>query len=113
MGSPAMNLLPAKVQGGQIVVAGHSLPAPSGLAEGQDLTFGIRPEHVRLGAGVEGRVTLVEPTGSETVVTVDLAGHPVTALLRERQTLRPGEPVAVSLATGDHHLFDAATGRRI
>jgi len=108
-----MNLLPAQVQGGHVVVADHSLPAPQGLAEGHELIFGIRPESVQVGQGVPALVTLVEPTGSETVVTAELAGHAITVLSRDRQSLRVGQTLDVSPAGGEHHLFDAETGLRL
>ena len=113
MGSPAMNLLPARVAGGRIVLADLAIPAPAGLAEGRAVTVGIRPEAVRLGMGVEARVTLVEPTGSETVVTAELDGHPVTVLCRDRQILHPGQTVQLSIAGGESHVFDGETGRRL
>ena len=41
MGSPAMNLLPAEVSGGALLVAGQRLPVPPGLREGQKADLGV------------------------------------------------------------------------
>jgi glycerol transport system ATP-binding protein len=52
IGSPGMNFLPARWQGG-IEVAGHALgaaQAPAALASGGDFMLGVRPEYVALSA---------------------------------------------------------------
>lgn len=110
MGSPAMNLIPAAVKGGILTVAGQSLPC--GLADGP-VTFGLRPGDIAIGLGVEGRILVVEPTGSETHLSVDVHGQVVTVVTRSRQGFQPGAPLALDLSSRNAHLFDAGTGRRI
>src|SRR5688572_29454780 len=46
IGSPAMNLLPGRQQGGQFHIDGAALDVPPGV-EGE-LTLGLRPEHAQL-----------------------------------------------------------------
>ena len=111
MGSPAMNLLPARVAGGRLTVAGQVLDG-TGLPEGA-LTFGIRPEDIALTPGEAARVEVIEPTGSETHLTLDLGGEALTVVTRERQALTPGDRIGVAFDRRRAHLFDAGTGRRI
>lgn len=47
IGSPGMNFLPARASGGAVEVAGHRVPAPRALDDG-DLKLGVRPEYVSL-----------------------------------------------------------------
>src|SRR5665213_2088898 len=46
IGSPAMNLLPGRVEAGGIAVAGAVLPAAGGGEPGRSVTVGLRPEHL-------------------------------------------------------------------
>ena len=117
IGSPSMNFIAGQIEGGVFRAdEGFSLPLPVGAtaADGQKVTYGLRPEHIRLdGAGVEARVHVVEPMGSETQVVADLGGHTLTCLFRERISARPGETIRVVPDTGFTHLFDAETGMRL
>jgi len=47
IGSPGMNFLPVRASGGAIEVAGHRVPAPRALDDGE-LKLGVRPEYVSL-----------------------------------------------------------------
>src|SRR5690348_11766321 len=68
IGSPAMNFLPARANGGGIALgSGFSVPAKRQLKENQEIILGIRPEHLEIAQdGFEAEVIVVEPTGSET-----------------------------------------------
>ena len=81
IGSTPMNLLDAVVQGGRISVAGVSLPMPESAAglvnDGDDVTFGVRPEYLefrtdQIGGSVPGEVVVVENLGSSSLVSLDL-----------------------------------------
>ncbi|WP_304524587.1 ABC transporter ATP-binding protein [Dactylosporangium sp. AC04546] len=68
IGSPAMNLLPVTVQGGQAPIDGGAPVAAAGVPDGPAL-LGVRPEKVRLAAtGLPARVVVVERLGAETIV---------------------------------------------
>jgi glycerol transport system ATP-binding protein len=95
IGSPGMNFLPCRVEGGALVIgereAGevHRLPLPGPLAEAAAaragaLVLGIRPEHVRVaaGAGVAGAgpalpvaVSRVDDLGRTQIISGTLAAH--------------------------------------
>ena len=114
IGSPAMNLMDARGEGAAVRLAsGVTLPVAT-EAEGA-VVFGIRPEHLELvedGPGtIEAKVSVVEPTGSETIVfarTSDAREGEIVAVFRERHPLRPGETIHLRPLGG--HVFDAATG---
>jgi multiple sugar transport system ATP-binding protein len=116
MGSPAMNILPAKAIDGSILVAGvATVSAKKGVAPGTDISYGIRPDHISIGGAnaVRAEVLVVEPTGSETHVTARLARHEITIVSKERLDIRPGSQLLVSLESEHAHLFDRASGVRI
>jgi multiple sugar transport system ATP-binding protein len=116
IGSPAMNFLKGKVDGGAFRSEhGTSLPLPStrGVSEGSPIVYGIRPEHFQLNGGVPARVSVIEPTGSETQVMAEFAGTPIIAAFRERVLARPGETIQITPDPAMVHLFDAATGLRL
>jgi multiple sugar transport system ATP-binding protein len=77
IGSPAMNLLPARVAGGRLVIEGAppiGLPWP-GLREGDEVTLGLRPEKMIPNPErpwAEAEVTLAEHLGGETILYLRL-----------------------------------------
>ena len=129
IGSPAMNLLDATAENGRVRLASGAVLPVATDASGP-VVFGIRPEHLALvgpSSGIEGAieatVSVVEPTGSETIVFARTAGARAThgeereedggdgeivAVFRERHPLRPGE--TIHLAPQGGHVFDARTG---
>jgi len=114
IGSPAMNLLKGRPgNGGFEAEGGGVLPMPA-HANGAAGVYGIRPEHFRLDPnGLQARVQLVEPTGSETQVLMRLGETPVSGAFRERITAGPGDTIGIAPDMDLVHLFEAGTGRRI
>ncbi len=120
IGSPAMNFLDGKLSAnGSAYVQtaqGSKLPLktmPQGSA-GQDVVYGIRPEHFELGeGGLNAEVVVVEPTGSETQVVARLDGHEIIAVFRERQNVKPGDRIPLRPRADAAHLFAKDTGKRI
>ncbi|MGQ0662879.1 MAG: ABC transporter ATP-binding protein [Pseudomonadota bacterium] len=122
IGSPAMNFLSGTLSryGGaaRVELAGGAaidVPATAG-ADGQRVIFGIRPEHLSLGAngaGLTAEVLVVEPTGAEIQVVAEMAGMQISALFTERHPFRPGEWIGLVPQPAAIHLFDAASGRHL
>ncbi len=115
-----MNLLDgtAARKGGAPVVslggADLALPTDTPLAEGRQVTVGIRPEHLRLAeAGLAGTVSVVEPTGSETHVVIRSDGREIVSVFRDRHPFKPGQPLHLAAEPQHLHLFDRASGVRI
>ena len=97
-------------------VSASALPLPAGptATEGQEIVYGIRPECFRPSAeGVTGTVAVVEPTGSETHVVVRVNGRDLTAVFRERVSIRPGDAITLAPDAGAAHIFDKASGKRL
>ncbi|MFB2532137.1 ABC transporter ATP-binding protein [Paracoccus sp. p4-l81] len=126
MGSPAMNLIPARARGTQIEIdrdgaAPIVLPAPVGASLPGDVILGLRPEDIaeqgyRSGAGVhhaECLVDIVEPAGADTFVMTRLGGKEVTARLHAETSARPGQVLPVALDLSKASFFDPASGQRL
>ena len=74
----------------------------------------MRPEHLELAAdGIPAQISVVEPTGSETLVFLRFGEGEMVALFRERHDFRPGATLNLKPRLDQVHLFDAGTGRRI
>ena len=117
IGSPAMNFIAGSIEGGAFRDgAGNAwpLPANSHAPASGPVTYGIRPEHLRLDPkGIPAVVQVIEPTGSETVVALKVGDAPLLGAFRERVSVRPGDILPISPDTSLVHLFDAASGRRL
>ena len=115
IGSPAMNLLHGRIEGGAFHTAdGVAWPLPQQNAPEGSAVYGIRPEHFRLaGDGMQARVVVVEPMGSETQVTLRIGETVVNGVFRERITARPGEILPVAPQAAMAHLFSKETGERL
>ncbi|SED75028.1 ABC transporter ATP-binding protein [Rhodobacter sp. 24-YEA-8] len=125
IGSPAMNLLPAELTGGEIRVgAGPSFALPAGFAHlrgetGRKVLLGIRPEAFHLAPlqadwpAFQVTASLIEPCGAEVYVIGDLAGQEVTLRLAPGTAPARGESRSFFADTGAIHLFDAASERSL
>ena len=119
IGSPSMNLLKGAVAGGDgacIEVNGARLAVAGShqVAAGQPVLFGIRPEHLELAPeGFPARVSVVEPTGSETMVFLRFGDSDLVALFRERHDFKPGDTIHLRPRADQVHLFHAENGQRI
>ncbi|PBC08800.1 sn-glycerol-3-phosphate ABC transporter ATP-binding protein UgpC [Mesorhizobium sp. WSM3859] len=117
IGSPAMNLLKGTVRKGErpvVDIAGTPMPANSAGEDGQAVVYGVRPEHLEIHPdGVEAKISVVEPTGSETLVFVRFGEGEMVALFRERHDFKPGDTLKLRPRLDQVHLFDAGTGKRL
>jgi len=119
IGSPAMNLIKgsARVNGGLAFEAqGSRLPlvGKHEARDGQPVIYGIRPEHLELSDdGFPAKITVIEPTGSETMVVLRMGEAEIVALFRERHEFKPGQTVHLRPRQDQVHLFDGASGERI
>jgi multiple sugar transport system ATP-binding protein len=119
IGSPSMNLLKGAATGGDgpaVVVNGARLAVAGShrVEDGQPLLFGIRPEHLELSPdGFPAKVSVVEPTGSETMVFLRFGESEIVALFRERHDFKPGDTIHLRPRPDHVHLFHAETGQRV
>ncbi|MCI2393520.1 sn-glycerol-3-phosphate ABC transporter ATP-binding protein UgpC [Aliiroseovarius sediminis] len=116
IGSPAMNILDAEVQGGQVRI-GDAQVAKTSYRDGP-IKLGIRPEHVTVDdAGpLALSVDLSEPLGANTLLHGRLQGSNAafTASLPGVHPLQSrGQVTHLSVQPGHAHLFDPDSHLRI
>jgi multiple sugar transport system ATP-binding protein len=117
IGTPKMNLIEARVASAALGRVAVTLPAGSvevaaeggAVAAGAPVTFGVRPEHVRLAAGegiFRGQVKAVERLGRETLVHVTGPdGATLIATDTGDSPVRMGETVTLAIEPGAGRLF--------
>jgi multiple sugar transport system ATP-binding protein len=119
VGSPAMNLLPAELEGAdgpyaRVRLADGSLVGTrvlkDGLPQGAPLELGLRPEAVRVapeGTGTSAaKVQLVERLGDRTLIYATLCeGVQVTAEDEGNSRLRIGDAVSLRIDGAAAHIF--------
>jgi multiple sugar transport system ATP-binding protein len=125
MGSPPMNLLRGNVarQDGRLVFSKGqfrvALPqlAETGWTADLPVVLGMRPEEVRVmsstAKGMAARVLLVEPRGSEAVVTVETARQVIKAVVPADNRPKEGAEVTLDVDSGSLVLFSGETDLRI
>jgi len=94
----------------------QSLPPGTHLENGgRVVTLGVRSEHVVIGKGSkQGRVTLTEPMGDETLVFFDYGGEAaLVAKVNPEMTLASGDAIEFEFDIVGFHLFDGETGDRL
>jgi len=119
MGSPAMNLVDAVVSETGIQIGDAVVPLPPGstAAPGAKVQLGLRPEWFDVagtgGAKLTARVDLIEPTGPDIYVSLDLNGQEIMARLAAGTEIAQGAMQEFSVSMEKAPLFDAATGQAL
>ena len=123
IGSPAMNLVPGRLEGGAFVADGVRVegigPDRAGDArDGAEVTLGYRAEDARIvadgePAAVRAPVYSMELLGDATMVTVRAGGEMISAKAGKEFRARIGDPISLAIDASDAHLFDRATERRL
>ena len=116
IGSPSMNFIEGTVTPEGFAAPGMTLPLPEAVHahNGATATYGIRPEHFSLSpGGLPAIVSLVEPMGSETQVTMTLGDQPVIGVFRERLRAAAGETIHVAPDMSALHIFSADGATRL
>jgi multiple sugar transport system ATP-binding protein len=131
IGSPAMNFVPAQLDGGGAGLTLRlsdklSFPVPQSRVAryqplvGKDVVFGLRPEHITesrgqngggVGQGQEFPVTLdvVEPMGMETMVFFKIDGTEVCGRVEPTAAKGAGESLTLRANLDHMHLVDPST----
>jgi multiple sugar transport system ATP-binding protein len=120
LGSPEMNLLPARPAGSGFDLGADGRVAAPGAAAAaaQDLTLGVRPHHIALrspeGADVTAAIVLVERTGAETVLTCELpSARRICVVAPGMADGRAGDRVGLAFDPAGLHCFDTKTGQAL
>ena len=134
IGTPGMNLFETRVagltdQGVAFELHGqrcHAAVSNAGLAVGDLITVGIRPEHVQVSldsshAGdaapnrVLASVTHIEALGEHSILFTNLLGGPAEALLAKTtdESVRVGDSVVLHLPASAMHVFGVNGGAQV
>jgi multiple sugar transport system ATP-binding protein len=109
-----MNLLPARMNGHGVQLASGATLSLGGLGKDEgDVVVGIRPDDLQVVTDspiVEGRVTVQEPLGPETLIYVDLGGSEVIAKADGRAPPAVGSTVRLGALPENIHVIDGDTG---
>ena len=143
IGSPAMNLVEATIEGDEVTFGQFRVAMPPGhrpAARGDRVVLGVRPESFEDAAFAPGRATIdvgvevVEDLGSEAHVFFHVDAPPITAEILEaatdsgllttdralfaarvdaRSAARPGRRLELALDPARFHFFDPDSGERL
>jgi len=123
IGSPSMNFLDVTLDGDRLVHDDFTYRLPEELrqeldARRDDLTLGIRPEHIELcdpdrRNAIETPVEVIEPMGDISHIYIDVGGQSLTASVSGDARVNGGDVVSVVMPEEKIHLFDAESGETV
>ena len=130
IGSPAMNFINVKLEGGYIVANGLNLKVPEGALkvlkekgyDGKELIFGIRPEDVNTEAAfletfpesvVKATISVSELLGSESHLYCQVGDNEFIAKVDARDYLGTGETIELGFDLNKAHFFDKETEKTV
>ncbi|MEY4908840.1 MAG: sn-glycerol-3-phosphate transporter ATP-binding protein UgpC [Pseudomonadota bacterium] len=101
-----------------VVASGVALPTSAAqqaaVKPGQKLIYGLRPEALNFAdSGVAGEITMLEPTGPETYVSVRTAAGMLVVRAPGKVLHQVGDAVKLAWGTQDVHLFDTESQKRL
>jgi multiple sugar transport system ATP-binding protein len=125
MGSPPMNLVPVSVDADRahpslVLENGATVPLPIGVdgagLAGRKLLLGLRPEWIAMAGpdddeAIQMRVEVIEPTGPDLYVDLNLSGQEIMARLPNGSALTRGQLARFQLDSARTILFDADNGQ--
>jgi multiple sugar transport system ATP-binding protein len=122
IGSPSMNVFEGKLRGssGQFSVEALGVNWPVDRVnqgrDGQAVSYGIRPGDISIsnsGQGIEAKVIVVEPTGAETELLLEIGGAQIVTVMHGRTDAKPDDIVRLQIDANKAHIFEAQTGKRM
>ncbi len=137
MGSPSMNLMPARIEGDAqslkiVLERAEGKPIEltlgaehDGLKDkiGEKVIFGIRPEAITDPDGADRSagtlsdakclIEVIEPAGSDTFAVTRLGGKEIIARLRADAVISPGSEAMLTFNLSKAVFFDPATENRV
>ncbi len=114
LGAPPMNFLKARVDAGQVRLAGDAAVSWPFAGPTGDVVVGVRPEDLRVAndGAIAARCEIVEFFGADIIVGLRIGDERVRIVVEEAVDVRPGQPCRLSARAEAVHVF-AADGRRI
>jgi multiple sugar transport system ATP-binding protein len=122
IGSPSMNVLKGilhqrdgrtwvEAQGQQWPTTQHTQ-----ALDGQSVHFGVRPTDIIVsssGNGIPAKVIVVEPTGAETELLLEVNGAQLVVVMHGRTEVAPDNTVFLEIAAEKTHVFDERSEKRL
>jgi ABC-type sugar transport system ATPase subunit len=113
IGTPPMNLLPARRDGDAVIVAGERLPVGA-AGDARDVILGVRPADLTIAErGIPATVERIEDLGDSAIVSFDFGDRILKQKSDRLPAVREGEPVRLAFAPGAAQLFDPQSGARL
>lgn len=120
VGTPPMNLLPARWDGAGVRIEGlegaAALPVATAPRAACDAWLGVRPSDLRLvapGQGWPARVELVEELGDARIANLRAGAHALKFKCDHSAALAEADTVHVAFAADCAHLFSRTDGARL
>ena len=122
IGSPAMNVMEGtlrQTEGQHWVEAeGQRWPVAAIAAahDGQVVHYGVRPSDLRLSAtptGMAATVVVVEPTGAETELLLQVGQTQLVLVMHGRTEVQPDQAVYLDINPAKTHVFNRDSGARM
>ena len=122
IGSPSMNVFEGKLRmiDGKPVVealdANWPVERVTQGSDGQAVSYGIRPGDISIkdsGQGISAKVIVVEPTGAETELLLEVGGTQIVTVMHGRTNAKPDDIVQLHIDANKAHIFEAQTGKRL
>ena len=80
------------------------------------MSYGVRPGDISIsstGQGIAAKVIVVEPTGAETELLLDVGGAKLIVVIHGRTQAQPDDVIRLEIDAAKTHLFDGTTGKRL
>ena len=117
IGSPAMNVFKGTVQNNTVQALGAQWAMPTGVTsatQGHQVYLGIRPSDLNLASsGIAAKVVVVEPTGAETELLLQIGEQSLTLVMHGRTDVKPDDTVYLQFDANKAHVFDATSEQRL
>jgi multiple sugar transport system ATP-binding protein len=122
IGSPSMNVIEGVLHkvGERIWVESHGQQWPvANLAQGehgQAVHFGVRPSDITVSTnqqGIPATVIVVEPTGAETELLLEVGDARFVVVLHGRTDVQPQDQIFLEIDGAKTHVFDGKTTARL
>lgn len=132
IGTPAMNFISAEIKqdGGKLIVQKEDMKIsiPEKYVPkckeylNKEIIFGIRPEDMydKMFAKtpdtsdiIKGKIEVVEPLGSETLIHADVYGHDIVAKVDPKTKAEPGMEMDFAIDVEMIHIFDKDTEENV
>ena len=122
IGSPSINVLKGTLRqsNGRAWVESQGQLWPTVMhtqaRDGQSVHYGLRPTDITVstsGSGIAAKVIVVEPTGAETELLLEVGGVQLVVVMHGRTSVRPDDMVHLDIAAEETHVFDEPSERRL